>query len=76
MKSLIRIVHQWFNLNLMKQRAHFFCAKKKQRLYSTIRLLIQRSAILENSCWTQAAYALLCQLCRTDMSPTYIYALI
>ncbi len=53
------ICHQWFNLNLMKQREHLFCAKKtKQRFYSIICLLCFSVAPF----WRiSTAYALVCQ---------------
>ncbi len=37
--------------------------------------LLQRSTILENIRWTQAAYALLCQPHHKDTSSTLVYAL-
>ncbi len=76
-KPIVRIVHlhQWFNLNLMKRRKHFL-RKANKTLFNSSSPLIQRSAILENICWTQAAYALLCQPRHKDTSSMFVNALI
>ncbi len=45
-------------------------------LFNNSSPLIHCSAIFENICWTQAAYALLCQPHHKDTSSMFVYALI
>ncbi len=49
---------------------------QKITLFNNSSPLCQRSIILENICWTQAAYASLCQPHLTDTSSTFVYVLI
>ncbi len=61
----------------MKLREYFLYAKKKKTtLFNNSSPLRQRSAILENIRWMQAAYAVLCQPCCMDTSSTFVYYLI
>ncbi len=66
MKRIIRIVHlpSVVQSEFNEETRTVFMRKENKTtiLFNNSSPLVQRSAILENICWTQAAYALVCQL--------------
>ncbi len=80
MKSIVRIVHlpSVVQSEFNEATRTLFLRKenKTTTLFNNSSPLVQRSTILENIRWTQAAYALVCQPRHKDTSSTFVYALI
>ncbi len=80
MKSIVRILHLpsvvQSEFNEVTRILFLRKENKTTILFNNLSPLVQRSIILENIRWTQAAYAVLCQPHRTDKSSTFVYALI
>ncbi len=69
-KDVIKIVH------LPSVVQSEFNEATRTMLFNNSSPLVHCSAIFENICWTQAAYALLCQPHHKDTSSLFVYALI